>query len=135
VQIGPPEEIYSNPTTSFVAKFIGDTNLFEAEFKDRKAYISDTLAIRVDTHLPAGYISIRPQDITVSESNGGHANTFKGRVEGTQLNGISIDYIIKVNGINFRTTVLNIAKAHHNLKSGDDVYISFEDSSIKILAR
>jgi sulfate transport system ATP-binding protein len=36
-QIGPPSEIYEEPATEFVARFIGVMNIVEAEVKDEKA--------------------------------------------------------------------------------------------------
>jgi spermidine/putrescine ABC transporter ATP-binding subunit len=47
-QIGSPREIYSKPTNSFVAGFIGETNFFEGEIRSMREG-EDLLTIRVST--------------------------------------------------------------------------------------
>src|SRR3954447_2200547 len=50
-QVGPPQEIYSAPATTFVAGFLGAANIFDADVVD----VSDTSAVclAVDTRLGA----------------------------------------------------------------------------------
>ena len=40
-QIGTPDEIYDQPSTPFVYNFLGDTNSFEAEVRNRKVEIAE----------------------------------------------------------------------------------------------
>jgi len=42
-QIGPPEEVYENPTTEFVAGFLGASNMLEGEMKERTDGMSTVL--------------------------------------------------------------------------------------------
>ena len=72
-QVGPPQEIYSSPATTFVAGFLGAANIFDADVLDA----SDTSAIcsAIDTRLRAvvdhcvpngaAAIVIRPERITL----------------------------------------------------------------------
>lgn len=45
-QIGTPDEIYDRPTSTFVANFVGTSNLFTSEQAAQYFGISDTVAIR-----------------------------------------------------------------------------------------
>jgi len=72
-QVGPPQEIYSAPATTFVAGFLGSANIFEADVLD----VSDTSAVcsALDTRLGAAVdesarpgpaaIVIRPERIAL----------------------------------------------------------------------
>jgi ABC-type Fe3+/spermidine/putrescine transport system ATPase subunit len=135
VQVGTPEEIYANPNSAFVARFIGDTNLFEVAIKDGKAHIADELTIDLPGTIRQGqYISIRPQDILLTTTDPGWQNTFKGRLQDTQLNGVWIEHFIAVNGIDFRVIVLNTNDHIPKMKPGQAVFISLKENGIKVLS-
>jgi iron(III) transport system ATP-binding protein len=133
VQIGTPQEIYTHPANAFVAGFIGDTNLFEADIRNGKAYLSDTLVIELDKYLSGRFISIRTQDIAFSSSQSACANVFAGKVDDIQFDGISVEYRVKIEGFHFRLTVLNTSASGYNLTIGDDVRISLCQKGIRVL--
>ena len=72
-QVGPPQEIYSSPATTFVAGFLGAANIFDAdvvEASDGSAIcsaIGAQLGAVVDHSVPRGpaAIVIRPERITL----------------------------------------------------------------------
>jgi iron(III) transport system ATP-binding protein len=135
-QVGTPKDLYANPDSAFVAKFIGDTNLFDAAFADEKAIVSGTLVFHLDRFRRQGkFISIRPQDITLSITDPGCSNTFRARLEETQFNGIWIDHIVKVGDFRFRVSALNRTGNYLSYQPGDDVFISFPQNSINVLDR
>jgi spermidine/putrescine transport system ATP-binding protein len=55
-QIGTPTEVYENPASAFVAKFVGTTNLFTGRIKEVTPKI-----VTVET-LDYGLISVKPQE-------------------------------------------------------------------------
>lgn len=75
-QVGTPEEIYNNPKTRFVADFIGDTNLLEAQVREKNgdglyelSLRGDAIQARSDLVLEPGEnvsISVRPEKIRLS---------------------------------------------------------------------
>jgi iron(III) transport system ATP-binding protein len=133
IQIGSPKEIYANPNNSFVARFVGDTNLFAADIKNGRAAISDMVVISLDNPVPGKFISIRPQDITFSTAQDESVNVFPAKVEAVQFNGISVEYSVKVHDISFRLTILNTSSFRHDITVGTDIHISVADKSIKVL--
>ena len=133
MQIDTPEEIYANPANSFVARFIGDTNLFAADIINGVAALSDMVAIRLDTPPGRKFISIRPQDIVFSTARDNCPNVFQAKVEAIQFDGISLQYSVKVDDVSLRLIVLNTSTFRHDIAVGADVYITIADKSIKIL--
>ena len=78
-QVGTPTDLYDHPATTFVANFLGKSNLFEAEITGREA---DTLSIRFGgavCGLPSSravqhegriVVGIRPEKIVLSRAGG-----------------------------------------------------------------
>ncbi len=92
-QVGPPEEIYREPATRFVAEFIGDTNLLDAEIVERDgrpvAEIGgpDGLAVPAAGRSGSVTVSIRPEDFRVvdaarTDGSGSSGETRTGTVGG-----------------------------------------------------
>ncbi len=112
-QIGTPSQIYELPRTSFVADFIGDTNLFSGEIATRDVYhvkiITKTgLAIvvtrREDTPTElsqAVVVSIRPEKIQLSLYPPNlPTNCFEGRLINVMYLGTHVNYVVELtNGI------------------------------------
>ena len=80
-QIGPPLEIYESPRTAFVADFIGQTNMFSAEWKESGIRIGDaTLRTRImdkDGELKEGEavkVSIRRERVEICDEQRLQAN-------------------------------------------------------------
>ena len=73
-QVGPPEEIYREPASQFVAEFIGDTNLLDAEVADRDGrHVAEVggpngFAVPADGRSGSVTVSIRPEDFRVVDA-------------------------------------------------------------------
>ncbi|MFB3737723.1 MAG: ABC transporter ATP-binding protein [Candidatus Velamenicoccus archaeovorus] len=80
-QIGPPEEVYENPQTEFVAGFLGASNLLDGEMKEHRDGLSTVLLPGgTAVHLPseradvppgtAVRVGVRPEKITIASDDG-----------------------------------------------------------------
>ncbi len=80
-QIGPPEDVYENPQTEFVASFLGASNLLEGELKEQRNGTSTVLLTGGDTvNLPSERapfesgasvkVGVRPEKITIEPDDG-----------------------------------------------------------------
>src|SRR6185436_17227196 len=76
-QIGPPEDVYENPQTQFVAGFLGASNLLEGELKEQVDGVATVLLSGGDAvHVPADrapfrageqvLVGVRPEKITIA---------------------------------------------------------------------
>ena len=75
-QMGAPEELYENPRTTFVANFLGQSNLIEGTIKSRSGDVVVVDMHGVDVSIPAarahaeggkGWIGIRPEKVLVGD--------------------------------------------------------------------
>ncbi len=105
-QIGPPKEIYEEPVNRFVAEFVGESNLFDAEVVETRG---ETMEIRVQGVLKAvknrrGFqagqkvkVLLRPEDMTVEPCKQDcPSGSFPGRVEEMIYKGTTVELIIRL---------------------------------------
>jgi spermidine/putrescine transport system ATP-binding protein len=76
-QMGAPDDLYENPRTTFVANFLGQSNLIEGEIEGRDG---DSVTVRVQgalASIPAdrahsdsgrGWLGIRPEKVLIAET-------------------------------------------------------------------
>lgn len=133
VQIGTPREIYSEPTNTFVATFVGDTNLFEAEIIDGEAKLDNGIMMDVKKFSKGNYISIRPQDIKILKDSLNIGNVFKGKVEKMQFNGVVEEYIVNVAETKFKVSTLNNIYIDTEINVGDEVFLHIHENAINVL--
>lgn len=112
-QVGTPSQIYERPQTSFVADFIGDTNLFSGEIVavdssnikiSTKTGLSIIISRTEDTpsQLSQGVVvSVRPEKIQLSLYPPNlPANSFEGRLVNVMYLGTHVNYVVELtNGI------------------------------------
>ncbi|MBD2449697.1 ABC transporter ATP-binding protein [Nostoc sp. FACHB-152] len=113
-QIGTPSEIYERPQTSFVADFIGDTNLFSGEIAaveadciqvvtktGLKIVVTRSEVTPIELSQPV-VVSVRPEKIQLSLYPPNlPANSFEGRLVNVMYLGTHITYVVELtNGIN-----------------------------------
>ncbi|MFN6481727.1 MULTISPECIES: ABC transporter ATP-binding protein [unclassified Nostoc] len=112
-QVGTPSQIYERPQTSFVADFIGDTNLFSGEIVavdssnvqiSTKTGLSIVISRAEDTPTElsqAVVVSVRPEKIQLSLYPPNlPANCFEGRLINVMYLGTHVNYVVELtNGI------------------------------------
>ncbi|MEH2165604.1 MAG: ABC transporter ATP-binding protein [Nostoc sp.] len=121
-QVGTPSQIYERPCTSFVADFIGDTNLFSGEIVavdssnikiSTKMGLSIVISRAEDTPTElsqAVVVSVRPEKIQLSLYPPNlPANCFEGRLVNVMYLGTHVNYVMELtNGISINVLQPNI---------------------------
>lgn len=110
-QIGTPKEIYEFPATSFVARFVGTTNILRGKLERQgNGYTIDIAEVGkflVDLpvhkehliHNPEVVMSIRPEKFLISKRpTAGFSNEIKGIVESIVYHGRSTQYNVRIKG-------------------------------------
>jgi putative spermidine/putrescine transport system ATP-binding protein len=103
VQMGTPEEIYTNPKTEFVARFIGNYNILTME---------QLMLLKNDVRLAGKQFAIRPESMLLSSLQAENPVDFMGfeaeceMLEATVLGNI-MRYIVDVNGLKLTVDALN----------------------------
>ncbi len=95
-QIGPPEEIYREPASEFVADFIGDTNLLNATVVERDGTAVTQVGGPDGFTVPAPgkrgdvTVSIRPEDFALADGDG----DLRGEVVERYFQGDQTNYVV-----------------------------------------
>lgn len=109
-QIGPPEEVYENPQTEFVAGFLGASNMLEGEVKESANGIATVLlaggdAVRLPADrapFPAGStvrVGVRPEKVHIAPEDGTEVpsgfNSVSGLLRMSTYIGVSHQYKVE----------------------------------------
>ena len=101
-QEGPPHAIYERPESAFVARFLGDANLFEGHVQDGAIVLGD--GSRISSAMPVGtkgatvQAAVRPEKIALGAADGSGStdsnNAIRARVQGHVFAGSSLTYLV-----------------------------------------
>lgn len=149
-QVGTPEEIYEFPVSSFVAEFVGKTNIFDGVFRikgnqhgfDVPGLGSFEVAVpkmafwmHADTK---ARMSLRPEKIEISkEELVGFANTLKGTVEAIIYHGRSTQYNVRLAN-KFLLHVFEQNEEHfpkERIDYNDVVYLYWQKENVVLLEK
>ncbi|MTA51378.1 MAG: polyamine ABC transporter ATP-binding protein [Actinobacteria bacterium] len=109
-QLGSPMDLYENPRTTFVANFLGQSNLLTGEVVERGDFVGVKVwgnqikipASRVATSNSKVWVGVRPEKIYISaESNHAHdhlGNQLVGTVLERSYIGVSTQFIVEIPG-------------------------------------
>ncbi|MFH5798284.1 ABC transporter ATP-binding protein [Haladaptatus sp. CMAA 1911] len=96
-QVGKPEDIYRDPNSTFVADFIGDTNLFEGEARVENGTTTvdidgGTFSFVADEEVRDGpvTVSIRPEEFVLANGSG----SVEGEIVERYFQGDQTNYIV-----------------------------------------
>jgi putative spermidine/putrescine transport system ATP-binding protein len=139
-QIGTPEEIYQKPATPFAARFIGETNLFEARIVESsgKKTVLDVLGIGQLTVAAVCsskeqskiHCSIRPEALHLLKSPSSHyQNQFSGKITQALYLGDHYKYWIQLPG----PALIAKSSSSHIWKVGDEVTIHLNATDIHLI--
>jgi spermidine/putrescine transport system ATP-binding protein len=108
-QMGAPDELYENPRTTFVANFLGQSNLIEGTIRSRDGDLTSVdmhgIAISVPkarTHAEGdqGWVGIRPEKVLIGdegEALDAPGNTIPGGVvTDVSFVGVSTQYLVRM---------------------------------------
>ena len=108
-QMGAPAELYENPRSTFVANFLGQSNLIEGTVKNRSADIVTVDMHGIDVSIPVprahapgdrGWIGIRPEKVLIGDVGAeldAPGNTIPGGVvTDVSFVGVSTQYLVRM---------------------------------------
>jgi len=143
-QIGTVNEIYYKPATRFVASFIGESNIVEAEILRAEGELlfcrlEGGLELAVRTPNPPAHskvlLSLRPEKIRLTRENPGGRNSFPGTIEMEIFKGAVDDLTISVEGgLQLGAVLANDGQAESDLHEGERVFARIQPEDIHIVA-
>ncbi len=139
VQLGTPREIYETPATTFVAQFIGASNLIVGTVTTASGGVTT-----VSTELgeftsrrgngvkpgDAVRVSVRPESIELQDGNGtAGPNRLPGEVITSSYVGDSVVTVVRVRGVDFRVR----CKSTDMSEPGDRVTLAIPEEGVSVL--
>jgi ABC-type Fe3+/spermidine/putrescine transport system ATPase subunit len=148
-QVGSPDEIYSHPNTTFVARFIGESNLIPGCLNQDSDH---PLSVLLDPHPNApiavgalgagstsgrGFLCVRPEAITIEKDSPTHPGvvSLSARVIQKSFRGSHYDVTLLLQDDSAIRTVLSANKPTPSIAVGSQVSISWPSHSSVFLSR
>lgn len=142
-QVGRPADLYHRPVNTFVADFIGQTNLLEGKVVQQNGQLVEveTLAghlraVKPATPLPSRVmVSIRPEQVRlVSTGPGGGtsaaaANRVRGRTRESTFLGEASELVLDVGGLEFK-----VITAPPLFEVPEELSVEFDPEDVVVLA-
>ena len=137
-QVGPPMEIYRNPADTFVANFIGSTNLLAGVTADSNAVRVGEQSLRVGRMAgPASpgravTVSVRPEEVHVFSEDSPGENRLAGTVTFVRDVGASVETFVDCAG----TAIVSMASRKDNpgVAPGDRVTVELPAEACMVLS-
>jgi spermidine/putrescine transport system ATP-binding protein len=140
-QVGTPEDLYDRPQTSFVADFIGTTNLLAGAVESLGPDVAtvclnsgDRCVIASGGRRPGQtvHVSIRPEAIEIAPANGSQPDArLRAEIEQVAYLGAAVQYHIRTER-GLALTVL-AGKSSQRFESGDSVVLNWAPSDALVL--
>jgi putrescine transport system ATP-binding protein len=148
-QIGTPSEIYEQPSSLWVAGFIGDVNLLEGRVASSapgrtviEGAAGEHMLAGQPNEIPPGTqvsMAVRPEKIQIERvaPSGGAENSFAARVaDVAYLGGVSVYKVRLDNGLEMKVAVTNRTRlVERPLGVNDRVWLSFAPEAAVVLRR
>jgi len=138
VQVAPPQTIYTEPATRYVASFVGTSNELEgtvtdvgdgfAEVDTAIGRVRGVSAEGVDAGEPA-IAMCRPERLRLAASEPESPNRWRGEVRASAFLGANVEHVVDVAGRTFRAWSVDTRL----LEQGTEVWMSAEPEHVRVL--
>ena len=130
-QLGPPDDLYERPRTSFVARFLGASNLLQGTVEDRNAIrLLSGAVVRVADELPQPgapvAVGVRPEKLRLGQDG---ANRLSGTVRELSYVGVATQYVVETPDGMLTVYVQNTDSGLRSVDRETPVHISFAPES------
>ena len=100
VQIGSPEQIYTQPQDKFVSEFMGEVNVFDVRLQDDGRLVSNAvpgsfIPPRLPPNFTSGYLVVRPESVRFLIKADQTENHVRGRVYNEYALGSRIQFQVR----------------------------------------
>ena len=143
-QIGTVDEIYYRPASRFVATFIGETNIVEAEvLSGRNGLLHCRIEGGLELDVKAGpgaaggklLLSLRPEKIRLYRTPPVGPNAFPGRISAEVFKGAVDDLTVVVaGGLELQALLANDGQQEFDFHEGEEVFCRIQPEDINIVS-
>lgn len=131
-QFGTPDEIYAQPATEYVAKFIGNTNELTGS-RVEGGYETELGLVRTPQDVgERATVLFRPEHAELSREQPGTANAFSGEVVAVLFMGTHTEYLVRAGETRMRIWASGRSTA---FSEGDGVWVGLPERHIMVFPR
>lgn len=126
-QVGKPEEVYQLPENAFVADFIGESNIFDAEMTGENEVSIHGIPFTCTEEFPVGdrvEVVIRPEAVKLTTPE-------KGKIQGEVYSSVFKGTAYEITIYSGKTEI--VARSMKSLETGMKVGVSLEPEGIHIM--
>ena len=136
-QVGSPLEIYRNPASTFVADFIGMTNLITGQASGEDEVAVADVAVKVDSDQTFAdgaevTLSVRPEEVHVLPAGKGGENRLPGEITFIRDLGASVEITVNCNGVT--VLAMTTPKERPEARVGDKAMVELPRSACVVLS-
>jgi spermidine/putrescine transport system ATP-binding protein len=139
-QLGPADELYEHPRTTFVANFLGQSNLIPGSVDGRDG-AQDVVAVpggrlavpteRMHTEGADVHVGVRPEKVSISHADEAAAsaiatNRLDGVIAGSRFIGVSTEYVVRTAGGQTVTVFVQNVRRDDRLVAGAHVVVHWD---------
>ena len=138
-QVGKPRDVYEQPSSRFVADFIGTSNFIDGvvEAKESDVYVVRTpdgeLRVRSESRYAVGdsvVVAARPEHIALAAGlNGTGPNRWSGKVMVRSFLGESVDHVVRVGSREIRAR----CNPTISIRAETDVTLTFSEDAVSLV--
>lgn len=141
MQVGTPKEVYRNPTSTFVADFIGSSNLFEGQVTARDdghsaVRVTNDIELQCDSD-PGSVnevtVSIRPEAVRLTTDPPNGPNQFECQVEFKRYMGTETEYHLSSGEFSF-VAIVQSERQQSDYQEGDALTVELPPTAIQVLS-
>jgi putrescine transport system ATP-binding protein len=130
-QIGAPAEIYTRPVSRFVAEFIGDINILDADVEAKRELFQDSNEVRATSGNVA--VAIRPERISLAADTGASPNGVAGIIDDFAFRGGDTLYRVRLSSGRILRVVAANSGEGGTFRPGDKVRMNVpRDACIRL---
>jgi putative spermidine/putrescine transport system ATP-binding protein/spermidine/putrescine transport system ATP-binding protein len=138
-QLANTEDLYNEPRTSFVADFIGNTNMVQGVVVDggrvRSADGSLEFSASLDGYEPDDGVSVglRHEQIRIDDADPGTDTTVPATVANTIFRGDVIDYTVRPESIDAQLHIVKLNEKHTKaFEPGEEVVVGWNSENVLV---
>lgn len=139
-QLGPADELYEHPRTTFVANFLGQSNLIPGTVDDRDGGYDvvtvpgGRLAVASERMHANGsdvHVGVRPEKVAICHRDDSAAvtldtNQLTGVIAGSRFIGVSTEYVVRTAGGHAVTVFVQNVRRDDRLEPGAEVVVHWD---------
>lgn len=142
VQEGSPAEVFQQPGSEFVARFVGIRNFFSGTLTRERGPMCRFRTAGIDIALLSdeppgeGFVVIRAEDVTIMRNSmpSSAINNFRGAVTGSGPARMGTEIMVDI-GVPLAVLVSDDSAGSLGLAEGTTVWVSFKASAIKFIRK